>query len=258
MSQDGQTGEGGTVKSVRRAFQIIEKIRERNGARVSELATEFDVAKSTIHSHVSTLREAGYLIQEGDEYQIGALFLRLGDHARTRREEYEMASQKVEELAKQSEERSQFAVEEQGRIIFLYREGGSHAVYTGTQLGGRRYMHTSSAGKVILAHLPDRRVREIIDQWGLPRVTENTITTEEELHEELETIREQGYAVNMEENIKGLRAVGAPIRTNEGEVIGGLSISGPTHRLKGNRLHEELADLVRGEANELELKITYS
>lgn len=250
--------ESGKVKSVRRAMEIVEAIRERHGARVSELSTEFGVAKSTIHSHVTTLQEEGYLIKEGDEYQIGSLFLRLGEYARTRREEYEMAGQKVKELAEQSEERSQFAVEEQGRIVFLYRESGSHAVNTGTEIGRRRYLHTSSAGKVILAHLSDQMVRDIIDQWGLPEVTENTITTEEELHEELETIRDQGYAVNIEENIKGLRAVGAPVRTDEGEIIGGISISGPSHRLKDDRLHNELADLVRGEANELELNIAYS
>lgn len=250
--------EPGTVKSVQRAMQIVEEIRERNGARVTELAEEFGVAKSTIHGHVSTLTEAGYLVKEGEEYQIGTLFLRLGEHARTRRHEYTMAADKVEELADRSEERAQFAIEEQGRIVFLYRELGSHAVHTGTEIGRRRYLHTSSAGKVILAHTSSERVDEIIDRWGLPEVTENTITDEEELHRELEEIREQGYAVNMEENIEGLRAVGAPVRTNDGDVIGGLSISGPTHRLKGDRLHSELADLVRGEANELELNITYS
>jgi DNA-binding IclR family transcriptional regulator len=238
-------------------MEIVEAIRERDGARVSELAQELDLAKSTVHGYLSTFEEEGYLIKEDGEYQVGNLFLRLGAYARNRRPEYRMAAKKVEELADQSEERAQFGIMEQGRVVFLYRRGGTHAVNTGTELGRRRYLHTSSIGKTILAHLPEEEIRSIVASCGLPGVTENTIIDEDELMDELDLIRERGYSINKEENIEGLAAVGAPITTDD-EVIGGVSVSGPSHRLRDERLHGELADLVRGEANELELNIKYS
>ena len=74
---------------------------------------------------------------------------------------------------------------------------------------------------------------------------------------ELETIRERGYSFNLQENLEGLNAVGVPVKGQNG-VIGALSISGPSHRLKGDRLKSALPDLLMGEANELELNISYA
>lgn len=253
-----QSSEFRGVKSVERAMSILEVIMEMEGARVSELAAELDVAKSTVHGYLSTLHVQGYLIKEGDVYQIGTMFLRFGEYSRTRKEEYCMAAEKVTELADQTDERAQFVIEELGRGVFLYRESGTHAVETGSGTGKRMYLHATSAGKSILAHLPESKVREILDQWGLPPVTSNTITDESELFEELAIIRDRGYALNHEENIEGLRAIGVPVRSKQSGIIGALSISGPTHRMKGKYLEEEIPDLLLGTANELELNITYS
>ncbi|WP_101295898.1 IclR family transcriptional regulator [Halegenticoccus soli] len=253
----GENTRRGQLKSVRRAFEIAERIRELEGVSVSALADDMNVAKSTLHAYLATLNEMGYLIKEGDEYQVGTRFLLLGEYSRTRKEEYRMAAEKVEELAEKTDERSQFVIEERGRGVFLYRAFGNHAVETGSETGKRMFLHSTAAGKSILAHLPESRVREIIEERGLPAVTPNSITDEEELFAELEQIREQGYAYNEAENIEGLHAIGVPVRGKNKEVIGALSVSGPTHRMKGNVFVKELPDLLLGTANELELNIAY-
>ena len=79
-----QSSEFRGVKSVERAMSILEVIMEMEGARVSELAAELDVAKSTVHGYLSTLHVQGYLIKEGDVDQIGTMFLRFGEYSRTR------------------------------------------------------------------------------------------------------------------------------------------------------------------------------
>lgn len=252
-----ERGDGG-VKSVERSMRIVETVMEMEGARVSELAAELDMAKSTVHGYLATLHGLGYLVKEGEVYQIGTRFLQFGEYSRTRKDEYGMAAQKVTELAEETEERSQFVIEERGRGVFLYRESGAHAVETGSGTGKRMYLHSTSAGKAILAHLPDGTVDEILDRWGLPAVTPATITDEAELRDELADIRDRGFALNREENIEGLHAVGVPVQPQDGTVIGALSISGPTHRLKGDYLLEDLPDLLLGTANELELNIAYS
>jgi DNA-binding IclR family transcriptional regulator len=250
--------QGGQVKSVERAMEIVETVMEMEGAGVSELAAELDMAKSTVHGYLATLHRLGYLVKEGERYQIGTRFLRFGEYSRTRKPEYGMAAKKVTELAEETEERSQFVIEELGRGVFLYRESGAHAVETGSGTGKRMYLHSTSAGKAILAHLPDETVDGILDRWGLPAVTPATITDEGTLRDELADIRDRGFALNREENIEGLHAVGVPVQLQDGTVIGALSISGPTHRLKGEYLLDDLPDLLLGTANELELNITYS
>jgi len=86
----------------------------------------------------------------------------------------------------------------------------------------------------------------------------NTITDPQTLYAELERVRERGYSVNKQENIEGLHAVSAPVMDTNGHVFGALSVSGPTHRMKGEWFEDELPDLLLGAANELELNITYS
>jgi DNA-binding IclR family transcriptional regulator len=169
-----------------------------------------------------------------------------------------MAAEKVRDLAERTDERAQFVIEEQGRGVFLYCESGAQAVKTGSGTGKRMYLHSTSAGKSILAHLPESEIETIIDEWGLPAVTSNTITDRETLFEELAEIRDRGYAFNNEENVEGLHAVGAPLILEDQGVIGALSISGPTHRMKGETFTQELPNLLLGTINELELNIVYN
>lgn len=248
----------GTVQSDRRLLQILITLKELDGAGVTELAEHLDLAKSTVHNHLTTLHDAKFLTKEGTEYHLGLRFLDLGVNARLHRRESERIKRKVESLADQTDERAQFIVEEHGYGVYLYRSRGEKAVSTDSQIGRHIPLHSSSAGKAILANIPRERVQEIVDDVGLSAVTEHTITDRDDLLDELETVREQGYAVNNEESTVGLRAVGAPIRRPDGSVVGALSISGPTHRLKGDLFEREFTDLVRGAANEIELNISFS
>ena len=247
------------IRSVGRTFDIIETIQTLGGARISEIADELDVAKSTVHRHLGTLLRREYVTREGDEFQLSLKFLDLGEYSRACHDEYLFAEPKVDELAAQTEERVQFLVEEHGYGVYVFRSLGSHAVRTDPGLGKRVPLHTTAAGKAILANYPEAKVREIVERRGLDAVTDHTITRFADLQEELESIRERGFAVNNEENVKGLRAVGVPIRKQPGNhVIGALSVSGPSHRMKAEWFSEELPKLLLGVANEIELNIAHA
>jgi len=246
------------VKTTETAFSILERIKDSNGARISELTDDFDLAKSTIHRHLTTLRRRGYVVKEEETYHVGLRFLEFGEHARTRKEAYTIAKPVVEDLARETQERAQFLVKEHGRIVHVHRSTGERAVKTNSRIGKRQRMHATAAGKSILAHLPQEEVDQLITEQGLPKLTMNTITDPQKLYAELERVRERGYSVNKQENIEGLHAVSAPVMDTNGHVFGALSVSGPTHRMKGEWFEDELPDLLLGAANELELNITYS
>lgn len=246
------------VKSAETAFAVVEALLDLEGGGVSEIAARLGMAKSTIHAHLQTLENAEYVVREGDQYHVGLRFLELGEFARTRKEEYHLSQAKVFELAEETQERAQFIVEEHGYGVYLYREVGDRAVHTDPGIGKRIPLHSTAAGKAILANLPEERVEQIIETRGLEGVTTNTTTDYDELKAELETIREQGYAFNLEENVPGLHAVGVAVTPEETNVCGALSVSGPSHRLRGDLLREEIPRLLLGTVNELELNLKYS
>ena len=245
------------VKAVHNMFQITEILIEQDGAQVTYIADELDLAKSTVHQHLSTLCNEGYAVQESGEYQVGLKFLSIGEYARQRRKEYRLAKPLVRQLANETDERAQFFVEEHGRVFYLHTETGERAVQADRSPGELRYLHSSAGGKAILAHMEQKKVDEVIEKWGLPGETENTITNVDELYDKLAKIRERGYSINNEESISGLWAIGVPVIAR-GDVIGAFSVSGPRHRMETDWFHEKLPNLLLGTANELEIKIEYS
>ncbi|WP_410767336.1 IclR family transcriptional regulator [Haloferax sp. DFSO60] len=246
-----------SLKTTVTTLRIIELLKERGGAGVTEIARELDIAPSTAHNHLSTLESQEYAVKEGDKYQLGLRFLGLGNFVRTRNQRFGKAEHYTKVLAEESERRSIFTVEEHGHGVYIYTAPGKHGVWTQSTVGKRVYLHSTASGKAILAHMPEDRVHEIVEQVGLPRETEQTIYDEEDLFSELETIRDRGYSLNAEEQIKGVRAVGAPVMGPEGDVFGALSVAGPSNRMKGEQF-ETLTETLLGIAEELELSIALS
>ena len=244
------------VSSVEKSLKIIEFIRKQDTVTLGEVTDHFDLAKSTAYRHLSTLEESGYLVVKNDRYRLSFKFLALGQHVRNRKAVYQQAKPVVKQLADETDERAQFTIEEDGYLVHVHTAMGDHAVKTDARLGKHTPLNAVSAGKVILANLPEARVRQIIDRRGLPAQTENTITDEQTLFEELETVRERGYALNVEESTIGLRAISVPV-IHDDRIIGAFGLSGPSHRLTDNRLHNDLAPLLLGVVNEFELEIKY-
>lgn len=245
-----------TLSTTERSFEIVELLKTRDGAGVTEIADALDMAPSTVHSHLTTLWEAGYLIKEGDRYQLGLSFLELGEHVRTRKEAYTIAESYTEQLAAETDSRAVFAVEEHGHGVYMYTFSGDHAVWTYSTVGKPFPLHVTAAGKSILSRLPRDRVETIIDQHGLEPETENSITTRDALLEELDEIDERGYAYNHEEQLDGVKAVGVPVCRSNGQVLGAFSVASPANRMKGEWFENELPETILATANEFELQVS--
>lgn len=244
-----------TVKTVEKSFEILEALQRLGGARVSEVASEVDMAKSTVHRYLVTFHEREYVVKEGDEYHVGLRFLDMGEHARRRDRAYELAEPKVAELAAETDERAVFLVEEHGQAVYVHRSTGKHAVRTYPGPGKRIPLHSTASGKAMMAHLPEDYVDAIIERRGLQSRTDETIVDREKLLEELETIRDRGYALNQQENVRGVRAIGVPVLPY-GRVVGALAVSGASHRIREESVEQRLLNMLLSAANEIELAIT--
>ena len=244
------------VQSLTRLFTLVNALCENQGTGVTELADMTNMAKSTVHRYLATLIDLDYVIKEDNAYYTSLRFLEIGESSRNRQRAYQLAGQNVHDLAQKTNERCQFVVEEHGRAVYVYVAGGDHAVLTDSQIGKRLHLHATSVVKAILAFLPPKKAHAVLDRWGMPKQTERTITDRDELFDELKRIRETHVAFNDQGNISGLRSVGTPVLW-DGDIIGAISVSGPSHRMKGDWYEEEIPDMLLGSTNELELKLQY-
>ena len=246
------------VKTAQTTFAVLEELKRRNGATVTELTDTFDLSKSSIHNYLNTLRDDGYVVKSGNTYHVGLRLLDLGGHARHRERIYDIARDEVTALAEETGELANLLVEEHGKGVYLHRAHGADAVKTDSYIGQRVYLHNTALGKAILAYLPRERVGEILDRHGMPATTDNTITDRAELFAHLEEVRETGVAFDDEARVKGLRCVAVPIVNNNDTVEGAISVSGPTSRFRERRFREELPEKLNSVSNIIELNITYT
>lgn len=243
------------IKGVQRALDIIDVLQEHPRMGVTELAEEVGASKGTVHCHLSTLRENGYVVKAEGKYKLGLRFVDIAHHVLDHHELYDLITDEVDELAEKSGEVTLFTVEEQQMGICLHTAKGENAVQTELHVGYRNELYHTAVGKAILAFKPPEDREEIIRQTEFESLTPKTITDENVLREELEAIRESGFAYNRGETIPGLVGIGAPIRKQNGDVYGAVSIIGPTSRMNDDRL-DELSELLHSTVNVIEINAT--
>lgn len=246
------------INAVDRTLDILEQLRARDGATVTELADAVDLSGGTVHTYLSTLADRGYVRQVGDEYRVGRFAIPLGEYVRASSAVYEAAKPVLDELASDTGEAVHLVVESHGREIPLYERFGPEAVgeelYEEIKGFPRRNLHCSAAGKSILAHAKPERRDSILGEYEFIERTPRTTTDEATLRAELEAIRERGFARNDEEQILGLRAVGAPIQHDD-RVTGAVSLSAPTSRLRGEAFESAIPQRVVQAANVVEINL---
>lgn len=250
--------DGVRVGATKTALEVVQALKELDGAGVSEVARHLDKPKTTVFDHLKTLEELNYVTQTDSGYRIGARFLDLGGYARKQMKIYQVGKPQVDELAENTDAHANLMIEEHGLGIFLYTAEGENAVQLDTYSGHHVLLQTTALGKSILAYMPRGRVEEILDQHGMPAITDRTITDREALFEELTEIREQGYATDKEERVKGMWCVGAPITDAEDRAVGAVSVSAPKNQVQGEQFQEEIPNKVQGTANVIEVNLTYT
>ncbi|WP_423746530.1 IclR family transcriptional regulator [Haladaptatus sp. SPP-AMP-3] len=230
-----------TFTTTETSFAVVHAIENADGATFSELKSQLELSKSTLYYHLTTLEKLGYVVKERGVYQLGLRFLSHAQHAKNKEPAFDVVRSKARDLADRIPEEISFATEENGRLVVVYHNIGGSAM-TDFKIGQYLHMHVTASGKMLLAEMPEERVDEIIDRWGLPKFTENTITDRDALKAELDLVREREYAINDEEQREGLRSVGAKITKPNGYVLGGLAVDGATYRMTDDQIEEQTVE----------------
>ncbi|MFD1643966.1 IclR family transcriptional regulator [Halohasta litorea] len=256
MNMKEEADGGKRVGAVERTFRIIDQLRKSGTMRIKEIATELEMPMSTVHVHLKTLENLGYINKCDDGFRLSLRFLRDGSVLRDDRNVYTVAKSEIGDLADTTGEVANLGVEEDGKRVILYQVEGNEAVYDNALIGEFTNMHWTALGKAILAELPESEVEEIVDRHDLPSATSETIVEPEALSIELSKIRDQGYALEDEERRIGIRSIAVPINV-EGKVVGAVSLSGPKERFSDKRIEVDLLPELRDCVNVIEVKVAY-
>jgi len=254
MSNDVEAAPG--VQSVDRALTILSLLARLGEAGVTEIAGELGVHKSTAFRLVATLEQHGMVEQNEDrgKYRLGVGVLRLAGATTARLDVVQEARPICRQLAAASGETVNIAVLSDRSALYLDQVAGQSALQSHNWVGQHIPLHATSNGKVLLSGLSGDEVDNRLPR--LPSYTPETVTTKARLRRELAEVREQGYAVAVDELEVGLTAIAAPIRNAHGDVIASLSVSGPTFRLAEPRV-KELVPVVVDAADEVSRRLGY-
>lgn len=249
-----------TVQTVERALDIMEALADVKGEiGIVELSRLVGLHASTVHRLLSSLMKRGYVNQNDQtgRYYLGSRILSL---CRAFNEQTNIRAQArpfLQRLMEKSGETANLIVLDRDEAVYIDQAQSPHLIRMFAEIGRRVPLHSTGCGKVLLAYQkPEERAR-IMREKGLPANTPHTITSPDELEEELAKVRAQGYAIDNEEQEIGVRCVAAPVRDYTGQVVAAISLSGPTTRLSLERI-EALAPLVVAACAELSASLGYS
>ncbi|OMP65994.1 hypothetical protein BTO28_14480 [Domibacillus epiphyticus] len=238
-----------TLDSVQNALRMLNCFSsEEPVKRVMELSRALDLDKSSVSRIISTLKVEGFIEKDPSSrgYKLGPAVLSLGNAYKNSNELYHEAKPVLKSLVESVGETAQLAIlADSNEVLFIESIECKHPLRFMASPGSRSPVHCSSSGKVLVAFQNDNQLIDHVISKGLEPWTSETITDENDFKEELSRVRRQGYALSSGERYEGVIAAAAPIRNKEGDVVAAINITGPSSRLKHEKLKIGIRHLVR-------------
>ncbi len=228
------------VRAVERAVRILSSFGNDHAEQsVTQIAQATGLPKATAHRITMTLFNSGFLERTGDgeQFRLGLRMVGLGLGALRRLDIRRAAQPYMQKLVADFGENCTLGVFDRGQVFYVEVEHSSHSLTIGARVGRHLPAHCTASGKALLAFLPPEAVQSVLS-LPLAAYTAKTITSPDQLREELKAIRQRGYALADEEFEEGIWAISAPIRDIDGNVLAALGLPFPTNRLRRNRIPE--------------------
>jgi IclR family acetate operon transcriptional repressor len=219
----------GGVQTISRAFELLDLIANQGASvTISDLSIRSGLPMPTVHRLLKALVSLGHVRQTPSRrYALGPRLIRLGEMARQNLGTTAMPF--LTELVNITEETANFAIREGDLVVYVAQVPSRHSMRMFTEIGRRVLPHCTGVGKALLAQLPNSSVEEIVQRNGMPAMTAKTITDVNDLMEDLDRIRQRGWAEDNGEQEIGVRCIAAPILGTG--IQSAISVSGPEARL---------------------------
>lgn len=234
------------VQSAERIFQVMEMLAENGEMGLMEISAALDLHKSTVHRLLMSLVYMGYAKQDEttQKYMLSYKIVNMAGKILDRMDILQVAKPYLERLSDLSGEAVHLVQREGNHILYIYKiEAKIGTIRMVSHVGMIHPMYCSGVGKAIMATLPEREVKQIWNESVIEKKTDKTVTDYDEMQKLLEEVRKNGYALDDEENEKGVRCIAACLHGYQNEVKYAFSISGPTSRMTRERVMELAVDV---------------
>lgn len=199
---------------------------EKPRLRLKEISMMTGINQATAHRMLNTLKECNLIEQHEGSYTLGRGFLKYEGIVLNSIEIRRVGLPYIEELSNNLRVNANLAVLDDNEVVYVARAETPYCAYGYFHIGMRRPINCTALGKVLTCKSP-AIISEVFKR-GVTRYTLNTITDEAKFVEEVEKVRLQGYAVDFEEWSNGINCIAVPLHDAAGDIVAGLSISGPT------------------------------
>jgi len=247
----------GKNQSLTRALTLLARLSETpSGLSLTDLSYQLGMPTATVHRLLSTFEEFDFVEQDAEQglWFVGLKAFTVGNAFLQRRDIVASARPHMQALVEQCGETVNLGVIDDGEAVFISQVESREMMRMIVRLGSRSPIHASGVGKALLANMPEHDLASVLQQRGLARYTERSIDNPTRLREELQHIRQLGYALDDEEHAIGLRCVASAIFDENGQALAAISLSGPKARVTDGRL-DELGIAVRQCADEITLAL---
>ncbi len=238
---------GYTIPSLQRGIRIVEAIlRQGNGSTALELEEEFGIPKTTIFRILHTLQKENWLEKQGDRYLAGHRLIQNGMQALSGMELRRIAVPYLDRLSRETEETAHLGVWAGKKVMLVEVCDGPKHIRIASRAGSLTPAHCSSLGKVLLANVVGpENLKQFYEGETLEKRTPNTITDLAVLANELEKVKEQGYAVDEREYYEDVRCVAAPVQNAFSSTIAALGITATTLTLHESMILDVAAKVMK-------------
>lgn len=252
---------GNLVQTIERVSSILDVLGKfPRGISVGELSEKVSLPKGSTHRLLSSLVYFDFVSQNKStkKYHLGFKLVQLGNLLINQIDFRNEARPFMQELAKKTGETIHLVILDQNEALYIDKVAlNQTGLQMMSRIGFRIPIHSTSVGKILAAYLDEDELDRIINENNLSRQTKNTITDISLFKEHLKNVRACGYAIDDEENEKGIRCVAAPIQSENGKVLAAVSISGPSIRLSIKAIRDSLKGQVCNTALNISKKIGF-
>lgn len=233
-------------QSVMKAFEIIEQLSEfPQGLSLTEFSEKMDSNKTTLLRFLTSLREMGYVEQAPDKtYRLTLKLYALSSRVVSDQSLIQVARPYLVALSQNIGEVVHLVVDDGLYVLYVDKVESDHPVTMRSKVGARAPMVMTGVGKALLAEKSDRDIQRIWEDSPQNRATSKTLTSLDALMERIDATRQSGIAYDLEENEEDIMCTAAAIHGVGHQVMGALSVTGPTYRMK-DKMGEALDALVR-------------
>ncbi|HTJ99234.1 MAG TPA: IclR family transcriptional regulator [Bordetella sp.] len=249
---DSATQVAGTA-AFSKFMSVLQSVADAAGpVAMADIVRACGYPRGTVYRIVAALQQQGLIAETagpatgaGVRYGLGPRLLQLASRAWSQLDLRAALADDLLALRDETGETVHLAVPAGKEMIYVDKLESQGPVRMASRVGGRLALHCTAAGKAYLAALPDAEAGPLIAALDLSGRMPNTITDHAALHQELAQIRQRGYAIDDEENERGIVCYSVAIAGQAGRPLACVSVSTLQFRRQGASPSRYIAPLMR-------------